>query len=129
MWAYRYIKPMVHYLNQINNFKSLYVERGILMSVYESILVAFFVMAIVFIVLIALSLFLSLQSSFFNFFKNKKASNIISPAENTIEFSTDRTAFIGVDEKTIAIIIASISYASNTPLNSLKIKSIKPLDL
>ncbi len=105
------------------------MERGILMSIHESILVALFVMAIVFIVLIALSLFLSLQSSFFNSLKDKKALNIITPDENTLELSTTGTDFSNVDEKTVAIIIASISYASNTPLNSLKIKSIKPLDL
>ncbi|WP_315118898.1 OadG family transporter subunit [uncultured Clostridium sp.] len=99
------------------------------MSIHESILVALFVMAIVFIVLIALSLFLSLQSSFFNSLKDKKALNIITPDENTLELSTTGTDFSNVDEKTVAIIIASISYASNTPLNSLKIKSIKPLDL
>lgn len=99
------------------------------MSVCESILVSFFVMSIVFAVLIALSLFLNLQSSFFNFLKKKNASNIISENENAIELSTDRTTFIDVDEETVAIIIASISNISNTPLKSLKIKSIKPFNL
>ncbi|MBU5485108.1 OadG family protein [Clostridium sp. MSJ-11] len=99
------------------------------MSVYESILVALFVIAIVFIVLIALSLFLSLQSSFFNSLKDKKASNIITPDKNTLDLSTTGTDFSNVDEKTVAIIMASISHISNIPLKSLKIKSIKPLDL
>ncbi|MEW9095602.1 MAG: OadG family transporter subunit [Clostridiaceae bacterium] len=99
------------------------------MSVYESILVALFVMAIVFIVLIALSLFLSLQSSFFNSLKDKKASNIITPDKNTLDLSTTGIDFSNVDEKTVAIIMASISHISSIPLKSLKIKSIKPLDL
>ena len=99
------------------------------MSVFESVLIALFVMSIVFAVLIALSLFLNLQSSFFDFLKKKKDSNIINGDEDTIELSTDGTNFIGVDEKTVAIIVASISHASNIPLKSLKVKSIKSLNL
>ncbi|WP_179632087.1 OadG family protein [Clostridium peptidivorans] len=99
------------------------------MSVFESILVALFVMSIVFIVLIVLSLFLNLQSKLFDSLKKKKDSNIINQNENTIELSIDKTTFVDVDEKTVAIIVASISHASNIPLKSLKIKSIKPLNL
>lgn len=99
------------------------------MSVLESILVALFVMSIVFAVLIALSLFLNLQSKCFDFLNKKNDSNITNQTENTIELSTNKTTFIDVDEKTVAIILASISHESNTSLKSLKIKSIKPLNL
>lgn len=99
------------------------------MSVFESVLVALFVMSIVFAVLIALSLFLNLQSRFFDFLKKEKNSTIINQDEATMELLTDETTFVGVDEKTVAIILASISHASNTPLKSLKIKSIKSLNL
>lgn len=99
------------------------------MSVLESILVALFVMSIVFAVLIALSLFLNLQSICFNFLKKKRDLSVINQDENTLELSTDKTTFIDVDEKTVAIILASISHTSNIPLKSLKIKSIRPLNL
>lgn len=99
------------------------------MSVLESILVALFVMSIVFAVLITLSLFLNLQSRCFHFLKKKEKLNTIIQDENTLELSSDTSTFVDVDEKTVAIIAASISHASNIPLKSLKIKSIKPLNL
>ncbi|MBM7869679.1 Na+-transporting methylmalonyl-CoA/oxaloacetate decarboxylase gamma subunit [Clostridium pascui] len=99
------------------------------MSVLESILVALFVMSIVFAVLIALSLFLNLQSKCFHFFKKKAKLATIAQGKNTLEVLTDKTTFVDVDEKTVAIIAASISHASNIPLKSVKIKSIRPLDV
>lgn len=99
------------------------------MSVLESILVALFVMSIVFAVLIALSLFLNLQSWCFDFLKKKEELGTITQDENTLELLIDKATFVDVDEKTVAIIAASISHASNIPLKSLKIKSIEPLDL
>lgn len=99
------------------------------MSVYESISIALFIISIVFTVLVALSLFLKLQSKFFNFLQSKKSSNVIDLTENDIELSTIKNTFMDVDDETVAIIIASISHVSNIPLNSLKIKSIKPLNL
>lgn len=101
------------------------------MSVYESISIALFVISIVFAVLVALSLFLKLQSKFFSFLQSKKSSNVIdlTENENAIELSTIKSTFMDVDNETVAIIIASISHVSNIPLNSLKIKSIKPLNL
>lgn len=98
------------------------------MSVHESILVALFVIAIVFAVLISLSIFLKLQTSFFNLIKNKNNSNIPISHDDTIELSTTECEFNGVDEETIAIILTSISHTSNISLKSLKIKSIKLLD-
>lgn len=101
------------------------------MSVHESILIALFVMTIVFITLIALSIFLNLQSRFINSLKKETVTDNLSPTEDrySIELSTDKNNFLCVDEKTVAIIMASISHCSNTPLKSLKIQSIKPLDL
>ncbi|KGK89357.1 OadG family protein [Clostridium sp. HMP27] len=99
------------------------------MSVLESILVALFVMSIVFAVLISLSLFLNLQSKCFYFIKKKEELRTFTQDENTLELLTDRSTFVDVDEKTVAIIAASLSYASNIPLKSLEIKSIKPLDV
>ncbi|KHO39894.1 hypothetical protein OR62_03320 [Clostridium tetani] len=102
------------------------------MSISEAILVALFLMLIVFTVLILLSLFLKLQSSFFDYIEKNKLLDAETPTnnnfDNTIELS-NTTSFDDVDEETFAIILTSISCSSNIPLKSIKIKSIKPLDL
>ncbi|MCG4580522.1 OadG family transporter subunit [Clostridium cochlearium] len=101
------------------------------MSISEAILIGLFLMLIVFTVLILLSIILKLQSKFFNSIGKNRSSNDIDLVkdDNSIKLLTDKNTFGNIDEETIAIILASISHTSNIPLKSLKIKSIKPIDL
>lgn len=101
------------------------------MSISEAILIGLFLIFIVFTVLILLSILLKLQSKFFNYIEKNKSSNEIDLVkdDNSIKLSTDKNTFGNIDEETIAIILTSISHTSNIPLKSLKIKSIKPIDL
>ncbi|MBE6063837.1 hypothetical protein HF847_04250 [Clostridium cochlearium] len=101
------------------------------MSISEAILIGLFLMLIVFAVLILLSIILKLQSKFFNYIEKNKFLNKTDLVNdnNCINLLADKNTFGNIDEETIAIILASISHTSNIPLKSLKIKSIKPIDL
>lgn len=103
------------------------------MTVAESLLVSVYGMAVVFVVLIALCLFLALLSKINGAFKKKEgasrneSSEQAAPAANT-EAASGELKLIDVDEKTAAIIMAIVSHESGIPLSELQFKSIKALD-
>lgn len=108
------------------------------MNFGESLLISIFGMAVVFVVLVALCLIISLQSKIIAAFRKKdKASQEVAdakpeqavPAETQdAGFSAGQLKLIDVDEKTAAIIMAIVSHESKIPLSELQFKSIKALD-
>jgi sodium pump decarboxylase gamma subunit len=105
------------------------------MTVLESILISLFGLAIVFAVLIALSLFITLQSKIIGAVRlNKKEasqgkSEQVAPVEKKdAAVSAGELKLFDVDEKTAAIIMAIVSHESKIPLSELQFKSIKALD-
>lgn len=99
------------------------------MSLSEGIIIALFVMTIVFIVLIALSLFLKIQSYIINRFnQGKTCTNTFKKEGNeNISISSKELDASNIDGKTIAIIMVAISKASHIPVNLVKLKSIKEI--
>jgi Na+-transporting methylmalonyl-CoA/oxaloacetate decarboxylase gamma subunit len=105
------------------------------MTILESLLVSAFGLAVVFVVLIALSLFITLQSKFFTALKlgkneapQKKAEEAEPAEKKDAGITAGELKLFDVDEKTAAIIMAIVSHESKIPLSELQFKSIKALD-
>lgn len=106
------------------------------MTVTNSLLVAVIVMAIVFTVLIALSLILKLQTAVLSAINRTNSSlekavqktDRADADSNNIQISSGELKIIGTDERTAAMVMALASYELNIPLNELQFKSIKALD-
>lgn len=92
-------------------------------------------MGIVFLVLIALSIIITIQSKIMSAFSKMsfaKPEPEISTAQNSSfkksGITSGETILIGIDdEETVALIMAIVSHHVNIPLNELKFKSIKAL--
>lgn len=112
------------------------------MAITDSLLVSGFGFSIVFVVLIALSFLVKLQSFIISkLFKdgqdlttagiNQKTQTETAHAaviENSLPMSAGELKLINVDERTAAMIMAIVSDESKIPLNELRFKSIKALD-
>lgn len=98
-------------------------------------------MGIVFIVLILLAVIIVIQSKILGLVSNK--SKEIEPKDNSIPKAAIQTkpqvyqkgivkgkaSITGVeDEEQVAVIMSAVSAASNMPISSLKIKSIRKID-
>ena len=107
------------------------------MTVPESVLVALFIIALVFSVLVALSLIIKIFSKGLNAVskigktetKEKmiqtKAASEIAVGNTGGDFSTGTLRLKNVDEPTAAMIMAIVSDESGIPLSELCFKSIK----
>lgn len=105
------------------------------MSIIDSLLVSGFGFSIVFIVLVALSFLVKLQSLVLNkAFKTDKNESSAEETDNTEVFDTESSfstgvlKLINVDERTAAMIMAIVSDESKIPLHELQFKSIKAMD-
>jgi hypothetical protein len=75
------------------------------------------------------SAFVSFVDKFKNIFSNRtKITNNDDLLEEDMETSAGELRLIGVDERTAAIIIATVSDHLKIPLNELQFKSIKALE-
>jgi len=104
-------------------------------TIPESLLVSVFGLAVVFVVLISLSLVIMLQSRLFAALKlgkkeapQKKTEKAEPIEKKDTAFSAGQLKFFDVDEKTAAVIMAIVSHESGIPLSELQFKSIKALD-
>lgn len=93
-------------------------------------------MGIVFLVLIALSIIIAIQSKLVSmFFKASltpgqlgESSGEKTPAIDKTGVISGETVIIGIDdEETVAIIMAIVSHHVNIPISQLKFKSIKSI--
>lgn len=106
------------------------------MSISDSILVSLFGISIVFIVLIALSCLIRIQSILFGAIAKKNKKTIIKTedrqkpmtTENVIEVANGQLNVIDVDEKTAALVMAIVSDELQVPLSELQFKYIKAVD-
>lgn len=106
------------------------------MSFSDSILVSLFGISIVFVVLIALSFVLKLQSIIFRRIaeKNKKATEKSEHTQeeaitgNVVQVANGELCLIDVDEKTAALVMAIVSDELKIPLSELQFKYIKAVD-
>lgn len=110
------------------------------MSMLDSLLVALFVIGIVFVILAILIYLMKIQSITFNFIdrKNDKQPNEVevessgeygkSNVQNSSEISRGELKLIGVDEKTAAIAMAIVCDELKVSLSELQFQSIKALD-
>lgn len=107
------------------------------MSVLESLQVSLYGFAVVFIVLIALSVFVVFESKLVQLFeKNAKVTQIaattfdqnVNTILQTSGASNGELRLEGVDEKTAAMIMAIVSDESQIPVSQLIFKSIKAID-
>lgn len=106
------------------------------MTVVESIPYALFTMAVVFAVLICLSVIVKILSFVIGFItKNSKKNPNVTPVsepvatvENGPEMSCGELKLYNVDERTAAMIMAIVSDESGIPLDELCFKSIKAKD-
>lgn len=101
------------------------------MSFLESLLVAMFCWAVVFVVLIILFMIIRAFSLAINVFPKKAAESSASDdaveAEAEEEFSSGSLKLKDVDEQTAAMIMAIVSDESGIPLSELIFKSIKQI--
>lgn len=108
------------------------------MSLLDSLLLAAFGIAVVFVVLIVLSFFIKIQSAVVNAISNK-SNNAVKEEIKTQEVVKEQAAddagwtagelkLIGVDEKTAAMIMAIVSDESKIPLSELQFKSIRAVE-
>jgi len=104
-------------------------------SIPEGLLLSVFGLAVVFVVLISLSLIIMLQSKLFAALKlgrkeiPQKKSELAEPAEKMdTAISAGQLKLFDVDEKTAAVIMAIVIHESGIPLSELQFKSIKSLD-
>ncbi len=96
-------------------------------------MVALFIIAVVFGILVALSLVIKLFSKLLGSINVKKQENKIElkeEAENAVldkseDFSAGTLQLVNVDEETAAMIMAIVSDESGIPLSELCFKSIK----
>ncbi len=102
------------------------------MTVLESLGVDAFGFAIVFVVLIALSLVIKLISIIIIRLQKKGSGEAVADtmtiavqSDEGAEFSDGELKLIDVDEKTAALIMAIVSDESGIPLSQLRFKSIR----
>lgn len=106
------------------------------MSVTRDMLIELFIMGTIFGIIISVILSRKILKSYF---ESKNKSNEISskvveisdseePQEAEMEISTGELRLIGVDERTAALIIASVCDHLKTPLDELQFKSIKAIE-
>lgn len=106
------------------------------MSISDSILVSLFGISIVFIVLIALSWLIKIQSILFGAIAKKNEKTIKKTedrqkpmtTEKVIEVANGQLSIIDVDEKTAALVMAIVSDELQVPLSELQFKYIKAVD-
>lgn len=102
------------------------------MSFLDSLLISVFGLGIVFVVLIALSGIVSIESKIFlaiNGKKEKQAGEApIAVESRQAPKNSSELKLSGVDERTAAIIMAIVSDESKIPLSELQFKSIKAMD-
>jgi sodium pump decarboxylase gamma subunit len=105
------------------------------MTVLESIYVGLFGMAVVFIVLVGLSLIVRLQTALVTSLSKPKRGSQAAQSDAPVVMETPKAAavadeplkLINVDEKTAAIIMAIVSDNLQAQPNELYFKSIKAL--
>ena len=98
------------------------------MTFFESLGVAAICIVIVFIVLCVICLFIMLFSSILSAFtKGKKEPKKESGVKSVSKETTGDLTLENVDEKTAAVIMATVSGASGVPASKLRFKSIKLL--
>jgi len=108
------------------------------MSIADSLLVSVLGLFVVFLVLILLSFLIHIQSIILGYItayqqRNAEASHTIIPVEDQPEeadqgWTAGELKLIGVDEKTAAMIMATISDETQIPLSELQFKKIKAID-
>ena len=108
------------------------------MSVMESVVVALFIWALVFVVLAVLCTIVLVLSKVLGLKANRKtavedSAVIVTPAGTTkdmdvVQLSSGELKLKNVDEKTAAMIMAIVSDESGIPLSELCFKSIKAMD-
>lgn len=111
------------------------------MSFVDSILIAAFSIALVFVVLVGVFVLIQLLSKVLANIQSKPEKETGAAtaqpaveAENTIpspggpELSTGKLKLRGLDEKTAAMIMAIVSHESEIPLSELRFKSIRAID-
>lgn len=105
------------------------------MSFFDSLLISFFGLGLLFVVLIGLSAAISIESKVLNLFGLKNQKNNKGTSDSAV--SSDKAAdlpnpgelkLIEVDERTAAMIMAIVSEESGISLSELQFKSIKALD-
>ena len=108
------------------------------MSFLDSLGVSLFGISVVFVVLIALSAVVTIQSKLVNAFKirvnvpakpvrvTKTDGNIVAAAQT--DTAAGELKLIDVEERTAAIIMAIVSHESQIPLSELQFKSIKAVE-
>lgn len=106
------------------------------MSFWDSLIIAVFGLGMVFVILVALSAIITVESKLFSLIKfSKKTEAVTKDSKEPVSeapFDTGATAgelkLIGVDERTAAMIMAIVSDESKIPLSELQFKSIKAVD-
>lgn len=105
------------------------------MSFLESLIISVFGLGMVFVILIALSAIITVESKVLNLFKPSEkdvtaAKDSAADAGSAVD--TRATAgelkLLDVDERTAAMIMAIVSDESKIPLSELQFKSIKAVD-
>ncbi|NLU51542.1 MAG: OadG family protein [Clostridiaceae bacterium] len=102
------------------------------MSIYESILVALFCMAVVFFVLGILYFLIRIFSLVLGYVSKPQVAAPVAAGESAVEvvspqddFSAGTLVLKDTDEQTAAMIMAIISHESGIPLSELCFKSIR----
>ncbi|KUG04099.1 hypothetical protein ASZ90_018461 [hydrocarbon metagenome] len=111
------------------------------MTLVDSLMVSLIGFAIVFFVLIVLSVFIQLQTVVLGYATATKGTdirNVPTGAEKAFTaevpeivaegWSAGELKLLGVDEKTAAMIMAIVSHESQIPLSELQFKMIKAID-
>jgi hypothetical protein len=109
------------------------------MSFFDSIMVSLFSIALVFFVLISLSvLIIVFSKALGNINKGQTVETAkglqeteaakTEPAVGSVPVSAGTLKLIGTDEKTAAMIMAIVSNETNIPLSELSFKSIKCIE-
>lgn len=104
------------------------------MSLLEGLQISVIGLGTVFIVLIALSTAVSLESKIFNIFGKRRekhcAVEVSDDSEKTAlaDTAAGQLKLIDVDERTAAMIMAIVSDESQIPLSELNFKYIKAID-
>ena len=110
------------------------------MTIVDSLMVSLTGFAIVFLVLIVLSVFIQLQTVVLGYATATKGTDTRNVAEAETTFmaevpeivdggwSAGELKLLGVDEKTAAMIMAIVSHESQIPLSELQFKMIRAID-
>ncbi len=109
------------------------------MSFFETITIAVFGLGLVFLILVALSVIIGIQSRILSSFAGKKKAlpeerqdlandNEYEEIDEDSVITAGELKLYDVDDKTAAMIMAIVSDESKIPLSELIFKSIKALD-